>query len=118
MVRHFASTDHSVRDFSIQIAETADKNHSIVGRELFWIKLLNTAYPYGLNDSIHGYGNVSEGLNPLEKASQPYFSAPSAFRKRKSIHKRRRNGRLVTDAVDIIANMQIANARNIRVFIA
>jgi hypothetical protein len=118
MVRHFASGDHSVSDFSIQIVETVDKNHNIVEREVFWIKLLNTAYPYGLNDSIHGYGNVSEGSNPLEKANQPYFSAPSAFRKRKNIHKRRHNGRLITDAVDIIANMQIANARNIRIFIA
>jgi len=67
MVRHFASADHSVRDFSIQIAETVDKNHNIIERELFWIKLLNTAYPYGLNDSIHENGNISEGLNLLER---------------------------------------------------
>ena len=82
MVKHFGSENHSANDFSIQIAEIVDKKHNIVQRELYWIKLLNAAYPYGLNDSIHGYGNISEGLNPLEKVGQPYFTTPSLPRKR------------------------------------
>jgi len=55
MVQHFTSSEHSVYDFSIQIAEIVDKTHEIADRELFWIRLLNTAFPYGLNDSIHQY---------------------------------------------------------------
>jgi GIY-YIG catalytic domain len=117
MVKHFGSANHSVNDFSIQIAEIVDKEHDIVERELYWIKLLNAAYPYGLNDSIHGYGNISEGLNPLEKGGQPYFATPSSFRKRKNVHKRRNNRRLQIDAVDKIAAMPLATAQNIRVFI-
>jgi hypothetical protein len=117
MVKHFTSNKHSINDFCIQIAEIVDKEYNIIDRELFWIKMLNTAYPYGLNDSIHGYGNVSEGLNPLEKASHPYFAAPVAFRKRKRIHRRRRSKQLHTDAVNQITAMPLVTARNLRIFI-
>lgn len=40
------------------LEENSDKN-KLFSKELFWIKLLNTAYPFGLNDNIKGYGNVS-----------------------------------------------------------
>ena len=117
MVKHFASNNHSITDFSIQIAEIVNKEYNIGERELFWIKMLNTAYPYGLNDSIHGYGNISEGINPLEKASQPYFAAPTAYRMRKKTHRRRSSKQLQTDAIDQITNMPIVTARNLRTFI-
>ena len=35
MVKHFASDNHSITDFDIQIAEIVDKEHDIVERELF-----------------------------------------------------------------------------------
>lgn len=46
------------------MSENNDKN-ILLHKELFWIKLLNTAFPFGLNDNIKGYGNISEINNPL-----------------------------------------------------
>ena len=41
--------------------------------ELSWIKILQTAYPLGLNDDILHYGIISDQLLPQIVGSNPYF---------------------------------------------
>ena len=63
---HFNLDGHSFSEASVQIIDyinpdSVDEPRSILGdRELFWINLLSTAYPLGLNDNIKGYGNISK----------------------------------------------------------
>ncbi len=67
--QHFSSNDHSLDDYSIQIIEKVydvqgETNHQftkrILEKERFWIRELGTLWPYGLNDNLAGYGNVSQ----------------------------------------------------------
>ena len=65
--RHFHQPDHSMDDMRVQILEKVYHSSenptlltSICGtRELFWIKELGTAKPYGFNDQIKGVGTLS-----------------------------------------------------------
>ena len=65
--RHFHQPNHSVDDMRVQILE---KNYHSSGipslstplrreRELFWIKELGTAKPYGFNDQVKGVSTLS-----------------------------------------------------------
>ncbi len=72
---------HTVENMKIQILEVVphqDKNirATLLDRELHWLKVLNTSFPYGLNDSIKGYGLVSSGLDPSLSNKHPYFTIP------------------------------------------
>ena len=81
LVTHFSSNNHSIDDMMVSIAEVVPDRNELRTREDFWIRLLNTAYPFGLNDNIAGYGNVTE-VNPLEKPNHPYFRIQLPPRKR------------------------------------
>ncbi len=95
LIAHFNSNGHTIEDFSVQIAEIVKNDHSLTEREGFWIRLLNTGFPFGLNDNITGYGNISEGTDPLQKTNHPYFSIPLPYRRRcKKPVKKRRNKNL------------------------
>ncbi len=76
LISHFNTTGHTINDFSVQIAEVVPTGINLAEHENFWIRLLNAAYPFGLNDNVSGYGNISEGLDPLQKANHPYFCVP------------------------------------------
>ncbi len=90
LVKHFNQPGHSSDDLLVQILDiiTDDfsKNHRET-KELFWIKALVTAYPFGLNDKIIGYGNISNDLNPLNSNKHPYFMVKMPS----TVHKRNRN---------------------------
>ncbi len=43
LVNHFKSLDHTVQDFTVQIAEVVPDKKDLCECKLFWIKLLNTA---------------------------------------------------------------------------
>ena len=64
----------------------------------FWIKKLNTAFPFGLNDNIKGYGTISEGCDPLLYKDNPYLNSSCINLKRKN-KKRRRKSKRVDDDV-------------------
>ena len=55
---------------------------SLRNQELLWIKILNTAYPFGCNDNISGYGNTTEEVNFERKRDHPYFIYPCERRRR------------------------------------
>ena len=65
--RHFHQLDHSVEDIRVQILEKiyhSSENPTLITtirrtRELFWIKELGTAKPYGFNDQIKGVSTLS-----------------------------------------------------------
>ncbi len=99
LVSHFNTSGHTIDDFSVQIAEVVSVGLNLADRENFWIRLLNTAYPFGLNDNVSGYGNISEGLDPLQKANHPYFCVPLPVKRPKKPHKNRRSKVLNQSAV-------------------
>ena len=65
--RHFHQPGHSVDDMRVQILEkvcNSSENPTLLtlfrtARELFWIKELDPAKPYGFNDQIKGVGTLS-----------------------------------------------------------
>lgn len=77
LVEHYNTTNHSIDDMKFQILDSFDnlniEKQTRTDKELFWIKLLNTAFPYGLNDQIKGYGNISDSMGPFQKISHPYW---------------------------------------------
>ncbi|MCP4648895.1 MAG: GIY-YIG nuclease family protein, partial [PVC group bacterium] len=77
LVLHFNSDGHTYNDAKIVIIEKLNISTTQTARELredFWIHSLVTAFPFGLNDRIKGYGNISNNLNPMLFKTHPYFT--------------------------------------------
>ena len=95
LCQHFNSDKHSVHDLSVQIIDTVDwegRDVDEVADELnrkedFYMKVLNTFYPLGLNDRQFGGGCVSNG----QSNDYVYYSTPIPRRKRS--HGIRKSGR-------------------------
>jgi len=43
-------------------------------KEVYFIRLLNTAYPIGFNTDIRGYGFINQKITQTNKKVQPYFN--------------------------------------------
>lgn len=76
-------------------------------KELFWIKLLNTAYPLGLNDNIKGYGNLSNITNPfIYKENHPYYSLSIVKHRTRSIRRNKnKNKTTLQEFIDKANNL-------------
>ncbi|VDN40666.1 unnamed protein product [Gongylonema pulchrum] len=75
----------------IEIVECVDSSvTSLFQREHFQVQTLSTAYPFGLDDCITAYGNISGGLLPFSMGKNPYFQAPLPRKCRKRGNRRRR----------------------------
>ena len=69
--RHFHQPNHSVDDMRVQILEKTNCSPDQAtlstlfhrDRELFWIKELSSAKPYGFNDQVKGVGTLSSPLS-------------------------------------------------------
>lgn len=65
LCNHFSRQGHEPK---IKIIEKVKPKNgellkqALLDREDFWIRTMVTAYPFGLNDKIKGYGNVSMGM--------------------------------------------------------
>ena len=67
------SDGHRLEDMFVQLIESivvapnerASTYSKCLEREEFWIRELKTAYPYGLNDNIHGVRNISKQNDEL-----------------------------------------------------
>ena len=93
LVKHFNLSDHCAEDFLFQVIEVVDcqsNKLTLLNRKAYWIHTLNTAYQYGLNDSIQGYGNVSDGKGPFHSKKHPYFNSLIPRRWRKHGPRKRR----------------------------
>ena len=82
LVNHFDQADHHYKHLSIQIIDHIDDNtddvkHKLEDLETYWMKALNTIYPYGLNDQVKGVGLISRtNISAFNKSNSPYFSKP------------------------------------------
>lgn len=76
---HFRShnlTIYNKNIFSVNILDDDNDNkcHNIrTDKELYWIKLLNTGYPFGLNDKIKHFGLISKNYNK-NQTYNPFFT--------------------------------------------
>ncbi len=94
MVQHFNQAGHSFEDMTITVLHQIDNEQGKSGLtqcEDFYIRLLNTVYPYGLNDKVKGYGCATEINNPTVHKMQPYFC--HKFRRRNRGHGARKRRR-------------------------
>ena len=112
LYQHFrnCSSDKTI-SFSIldNLPENADK--SILNeKEMFWIKLLNTAYPFGNNDNIRSYGNISHIPNPLTyKSNHPYFCLHITKIHKRSNNRRHRNKEKHINSINDFINFMETN---------
>ena len=84
MAKHFKNPNTACRDFTIEILDNIDSQDNKIRRdkELFWIRMLQTAFPMGLNDNIQGYGNISLNPNPFIQNKNPYSGFRISLRNR------------------------------------
>ena len=118
LYNHFSTDNHTSEDMQIQIIYKTDKlskdeiTEDLLSQELLWTKILNTAYPFGCNDSIRGYGNVTEEHNFEGKRNHPYLTYPCPRKPRSHGRRRRskRNAQIHADATDAaIATLKNTN---------
>ena len=74
--KHYNQPQHHKHSFNIDILDHATNKTELRNKEIIWIKTLHTAFPYGLNDQIQGYGIISEGIKALDKPTHPYYQMP------------------------------------------
>ena len=74
IAKHFRESGHVANGFSVTILDDIDvgNKQDRLAKELYWINLLQTAFPFGLNDQIKEYGNISNIDNPLRFRNNPY----------------------------------------------
>ncbi len=103
LVRHFNSADHCVSDMQIrvlQIVSNCEKQlvkGKLLEAEDFWIRQLVSAYPFGLNDKIKGYGMAEDILDPTMYKRAPFFQMPTPKRRRGHGRKPRRVNRRLNE---------------------
>ncbi len=106
LVKHFNLNGHTYDDMTILVLHTIDEGeygkskHTLC--EDYYIRLLNTAYPFGLNDKIKGYGCATEICNPTLHKAQPYFCTKFKRKKRsrgmtRNRRRARRNGLFIEE---------------------
>jgi hypothetical protein len=89
LINHFNS-NNDCKSFTVRVLAKlepvkGDKTTTIknlIQLENHLIRLFVTAYPFGLNDKIENYGNVSEIKNDYKNKNSPYFTIKIPRRKR------------------------------------
>ena len=94
LVQHFNNNDHSISDLIVKIIdylpETKDNVNELFDLENYWMRTLNSVYPFGLNNNVKGLGNISRtDLSQLNTSTSPYFSVPPKRRRRSHGHRSR-----------------------------
>jgi hypothetical protein len=88
LIDHFNQEDHDVSHIRLQILSKVDfklDNNKIIltNTELEWIRLLSTAYPFGMNENIKGYGNAAKNVSTNNTKEHPYLFYKFARKKNK-----------------------------------
>ena len=104
IVRHFNSQYHSHEDVQVQIVEVLEEaeNKDIrLQKEAFWIQLLNTAYPLGLNSNVQENGkSVILNKNNIDTNKlynvNPFFNIKCPRRYRNRGKKKKRSEKKLT----------------------
>ena len=101
LCQHFNSTGHSFSDVSIQIIDRVDSASlsqdeviaELNAKEDFYMKVLNTFFPIGLNDRIHGGGCISKDT----QQDSIFYSNPIPRRRRGHGVRRSRANKKIKD---------------------
>lgn len=100
LVQHFNSDGHTHNDITISVLEGLKTSHdpdtiktSLREIENKWILALNTAYPFGMNDNVKTFGNVSSWNSTVAtfESTVPYFQVKNSTTRKRSTHKKKRN---------------------------
>ena len=113
LVDHFKQSNHSIQDMKFTVIEKLDDNATKQLREQkedFWIRTLVSAFPFGMNDKIHGYGIISKGLNPINHNKHPYFNY--RFPTRDKIRGTRKRSKKKIDMNKIIQCMSMLESQD------
>jgi hypothetical protein len=78
LVDHFNQDGHDTTHLKLQILTNivhsgSENKNSLTNLELEWIRILSTAYPFGMNESIKGYGNATKRCQMNTTKVQPYL---------------------------------------------
>ena len=81
LYNHFNMDEHSISDMTIMPIEEVVLNpkdnimlaSKLLQREEYWIRELCCIYPYGLNDSIRGVGNISRLIDKDKLVVYSFF---------------------------------------------
>ena len=98
---HFNSKEHSYLDCNVQIIDyiepTSHQDKNTVLKQLnqledFWIKTLNSVYPYGLNDRISGFGDIRRlDFSTLNRDNTPFHYTQTGIHRRQRSHGKRKS---------------------------
>lgn len=83
MRQHFTS-HHSVADFSIKPIEFCSNVLELRQREKYWMRELNTIFPYGLNDRIDFGGIRDSYVHVLSNSPIPIYGLFNTVKKNRS----------------------------------
>jgi hypothetical protein len=71
----------NLKFFILEVCEQTDTVYRET-REDFFIRLFNSAYPFGLNQKIKNFGSIHNNNNNLRLASHPYYNLQIARKQR------------------------------------
>jgi len=118
MYDHFCGADHSYEDMKVKIIEQvkgetkSEIKANLLKSENFWIRMLITAYPFGFNDRISKFGDISNSINPVGNKNHPYFNFAT---KRKNRARGRRGGKHRRTNEEVWATVRaVAGDHNLR----
>lgn len=109
---HFQANDHNPEDFTIEILDNHEENSNTqirLSKELYWIKTLISAYPFGLNDQIKSFGNISNNLTLGKIKNHPFYSQNIQFETKKRRGKKRRSlkkGKNTKSIQELLTNIE------------
>ena len=107
LVRHFNNSDHDISDIRVSIIDYVGHNtqgsHELLELENYWIRTLNTAYPFGLNDNVKGVGNISRlDISSFNANNTPYFSISQNRKTRSHGHRSMSKNRNTSEVLNVL----------------
>ena len=103
LVRHFNEDLHCWADMRVSIMDKCEENEGkqeLRQKELNWMKAITSVYPFGLNNAVKGYGNISDWTENkmMTRENCPYFRVPTETKgRRKHRGKKRRRSKITDD---------------------
>ena len=97
LVSHFQQCPGNIK---VSVLESVSKRGSsdnqgtkalLLSKENKWIRILNSAFPFGLNDNIKGYGLTRDITDPTQHKNAPYLNYPIYRRQRGHGQRKRKN---------------------------
>ena len=118
LVNHFNNIDHDISDVKVSIidyiTDETDKTHKLSELENYWIRTLNTMYPFGLNDNVKGVGNISRAdISSFNSTNTPYFSISQARKNRSHGHRGKSKNRNVKEVSDVLNQLLMVSEKHI-----